>query len=43
MIHRLVLWRSTTGWRCHILPLLGLLVGTGHIVCDDDVTDELRE
>jgi hypothetical protein len=41
VIHHPVLQRSTTGWSCHSLPLLGFLVGAECIVCDHDITDKL--
>jgi hypothetical protein len=41
VVHRLVLRRSTTGWSCHNLPLLGFLVGVDCIVRDHDIADEL--
>jgi hypothetical protein len=41
VIHRLILQRSTTGWRCHDLPLLGFLVGVNCIIRDHDITDKL--
>jgi hypothetical protein len=43
MMHHLVLWRRTTGWGCHRLPLLALLVSTDHIIRNDSVGHKLRE
>jgi hypothetical protein len=41
VVHRLILWRSTTGWSSHNLPLLGFLVGTDGIIRDHDITHKL--
>jgi hypothetical protein len=41
VVHCLILQRSTTGWRCHGLPLLGFLVGTNCIIRDHDIADKL--
>jgi hypothetical protein len=43
VVHHPVLWRSTTGWNSHNLPLLGFLVDTDGVVHDHDVADELWE
>jgi hypothetical protein len=41
VVHRLVLWGSTTRWSSHNLPLLCFPVGADCIVHDHDVADEL--
>jgi hypothetical protein len=41
VVHHLVLWGSTFGRSCHILPLLGFLMGADHIIHDDDIADKL--
>jgi hypothetical protein len=41
VVHRSVLWRSTTKWSSHNLPLLGFLVSTDCIIRDHDVADKL--
>jgi hypothetical protein len=41
VVHCPVLQRSTTGWSCHNLSLLGFLVGADCIVYDHDIADEL--
>jgi hypothetical protein len=41
MIHHPVLWRGTTGWSCHNLSLIALLMGVDPIIRDDDIADEL--
>jgi hypothetical protein len=41
VVHRPVLQRSTSGRSCHILPLLGFLMGTDCIVHDGDIADKL--
>jgi hypothetical protein len=38
-----VLWQSTSGWGCHSLPLLDLLVSTYDIVCYDGIAEEFRK
>jgi hypothetical protein len=40
VVHRPILWRSTTGWSSHNLPLLRFLVGADGVVHDHDVADE---
>jgi hypothetical protein len=37
----MILQRSTSGWRCHYLPLLGFLVGVNRIIRDDGNADKL--
>jgi hypothetical protein len=41
VVHRLVHRRSTAGWSCHSLPLLGFLVCADCIIRDHDIADEL--
>jgi hypothetical protein len=41
VVHHPVLRRSTTGWSCHSLPLLGFLVGADGIIHDHDIADKL--
>jgi hypothetical protein len=41
VVHCPVLWRSTTGWSSHNLPLLGFLVGADCIVHDHDIANKL--
>jgi hypothetical protein len=41
VVHHPVIWRSTTGWSRHNLPLLGFLVGADGVIRDHDVADEL--
>jgi hypothetical protein len=43
VVHHLVLWGSTFGRSCHILPLLGFLVSVNCIVCNDDIADKIWE
>jgi hypothetical protein len=43
VVHHPVLRRRTTRWSCHGLPLLGILVGTVHVVRDDNIVYKLRE
>jgi hypothetical protein len=40
VVHRSILRRSTTGWSCHNLPLLGFLVGVNCVVHDHDIADK---
>jgi hypothetical protein len=42
-MHHPVLWQRTTGWGCHSLRLLALLVSTDGIVCYDGIAEELRK
>jgi hypothetical protein len=41
VVHRLVLWRSTTGWSSLSLPLLGFPMGADGIVRDHDIAHKL--
>jgi hypothetical protein len=43
VVHHPVLWRSTTGWSSHNLPLLGFLVGVAGIIHDHDIADDLSK
>jgi hypothetical protein len=40
MLHSSVPRESITGWNCHNLPLLCLLMDADHIVRDDDIADK---
>jgi hypothetical protein len=42
-IHHPGLWRSTTGWGCHSLPLLAFLMGVDRIIHDDSIADKLQK
>jgi hypothetical protein len=41
VVHHPVLWRSTTGWSSHNLPLLGFLMGADDIIRDHDIAHKL--
>jgi hypothetical protein len=41
VVHYVVLRRSTIGWSCDNLPLLGFLVGADGIVRNHDIADKL--
>jgi hypothetical protein len=43
VVHHLILWRSTTRWSCHNLPVLGFLVSADGIIHDHDIADKLRK
>jgi hypothetical protein len=40
VVHRSVIQRSTTGWSCHNLFLLGFHVGADCIIHDHDIADK---
>jgi hypothetical protein len=41
VVHRPILWGSTTGWSCHNLPIISFLVGAYCIIRDHDIAHKL--
>jgi hypothetical protein len=41
VVHHPVLWRSTSGWSSHNLPLIGFLVCVDGVICDHHIDEEL--